>query len=91
MADPGHYIVIPPCPDCSGTAVEGSTNYTEIKARLLTTDHRLGRPIGGTATYRPGYWCAGLWYTDRCGLWAARRMARYLYQYLAAGDAVASV
>ena len=77
MADPG--------------LAEGTLFEREAILWLLTTDHRLDRCIGHITAYGSCHRCAGLWYADRCGLWAARRMARYLYQYMAAGATVASV
>ena len=70
---------------------EGADIKGEAFLGLFIPDYRLDRGIGYTPTYRSGYWRAGLRYADRCGLWASRRMARYLYQYLAAGDAVVSI
>ena len=59
--------------------------------RFSISDHRMGGNIGHPTIDRSCYRCVGLWHTDRCGLWVAGRLARYLYQRLVTGTAMASI
>ncbi|TDQ80303.1 hypothetical protein CLV99_1760 [Sphingobacterium yanglingense] len=67
----------------------GLAGGTHIKRKavlwLSISNHRMDRYIGHPTIDRPGYRCAGFWYPDGGGIWPTGRMARYLYQYMAAG------